>query len=130
MLTIEFYGYQDPLNYFDMCNCESAALEDAKQKIKDHEGYNTMAPGPYVWSSGNVALYMIPADEQLTWNKWYMMPRIITSFVEDNELKGTQFIVLWRGVGPIASGHFITTREAQSLTTMHAFSDPYDKHIE
>lgn len=89
-----------------------------------------MPPGPYVWSSGNVALYMIPEGEQLRVNIWCDVPRTITSFVIDNDLKGTQFIVLWRGLGPIASSHFITTRETQSLTTMHAFADPYDKHIE
>ncbi len=115
VLTIEFYGYQEPLNYEDMCNCEIAALEDGEQKMRDHEGRNPMPPGPYVWSSGSVALHMIPEGEKLTWSKWYTVPRLITSFVEDNDLKGTQFIMLWRGLGPIASGRFVTTREAQSL---------------
>ncbi len=98
-----------------MCNCESAALEEVHQKIRDHEGRNLMPSGPYVWSSGNVALHMIPEGEKLTWLKWDFVPRTMTSFVIENDLKGTQFIVHWRGLGPIASGRFTTTREAQSL---------------
>ena len=125
-LTIEFYGYQGTVTFADMSACVTAANQDMVRKFLADQGNDPIGPGPYVWSSGNVALHLDP-DEQLTWAQWSMVPAAISGFVYGNELKGTQFIVLWHDLGPIGSGQLAASQPVPA--TIHSFPDPYDKHI-
>lgn len=130
MLTIEFYAYQGTVDFDDMSDCLGAANRDTNQKIAAGLQDTPMGPGPYIRTSGAVTFSLEP-DEQLTWARFSLVPRSIWAFVMKNDFKGTQFIVLWRGLGPIGYGQLTTaTSEAQSAATMYAFPDPYDKHIE
>lgn len=128
-LIIEFYGYQDPVKYTDMDLCVGDANSDIIQKIMTDQGNTPMGMVPYVWSSGNVALYLSPG-EQLTWEKWSLVPVAIARFIVENGLKGTQYILLWHELGPVGYGQLVTTSGAQNLATTattNAFPDPYDK---
>lgn len=131
-LTIEFFGYQGIVNYADMHKCVSDANNDILQKMTEHEADTLMGTDPYVWSSGDTALYLNP-DEQLTWSVWSFVPSALEFFITENELKGTQFAILWHELGPIGYGQLVTTREAQyskTRTTINAFPDPYDRTVE
>lgn len=131
-LTIEFYGYQAPVDFSDMNNCVSDANSDMLQKIMADQENTPMGTDPYVWSSGDVAFYLSPGEE-LTWGKWSLVPVAIARFLMENGLKGTQFILLWHELGPVGYGQLVTTSGAQSpgtTATANAFPDPYDKEIE
>ena len=97
-----------------------------------------MGVNPYVYSTGNVTLYLSP-DERLTWGRWSLAPAAIKRFVLENGLQGAQFILLWRGVEPMGYGQLVTIEEGtQSPTTttttnatataIRAFPDPFDRH--
>lgn len=131
-LTIEFYGYQGTVSYADMDNCIRGANHDFIQHLLAGQTDAPMGPGPFVWSSGNAALHLMP-DEQLTWGRWALVPLSMAIFVTQNEFKGTQFILLWHDIGPIGYGQFMAIGEAQpsiSTARANAFPDPYDKIVE
>lgn len=92
-LTIEFYGYQGPVDFNGMDYCIRAANNDIIQKVMADQKETPMGADPYVWSAGNVALYLSPG-EQLTWGKWSLVPVATERFMAENELNGTQFILL------------------------------------
>ena len=131
-LTIEFYNYQDKVKVTYMDSCVRDANHKVIQKILAGQGNAPMGPDPYVWSSGNVSLYLSP-DEQLTWARWSFVPAAIGKFVAENGLKGTQFIILWHELGPIGYGQLVASSEAPSLTANaagNALPDPYDMTIQ
>ncbi|KAL9132762.1 MAG: hypothetical protein Q9175_006058 [Cornicularia normoerica] len=109
-LTIEFYGYQGIVDSADLAVCVGDANTDLLQKVMAGQGNTPMGMVPYVWPSGNLALYLSPG-EQLTWVKWSLVPAAIGTFVVENGFKGMQFILLWHELGPIGYGHFVTMRE-------------------
>ena len=130
-LTIEFWGYQGPVDSNDMNYCVRAANNDIIHKVMADQRESPMGLDPYLWSSGNVALCLSPGY-QLTWGKWSLVPAAIEKFMTENELKGTQFNLLWHELGPIGYGQLITTSGAQSpetKTTANAFPDPFDRDI-
>lgn len=132
MLTIEFYGYQDRVNFTHMDNCIKEANDDVIRKVLGHQQAEPMGPDPYVWSSGDVSLSMFP-EEQLTWSKWSLVPGVVGRFTTENGLKGTQFILLWHELGPIGYGQLVASSDLRSLTTYPAvnrFPDPHDITIQ
>ena len=129
MLTIEFYGYSSTVPYADMAKCVDDANIDIIHKTTAGQSDTPMGTGPYVWSSGNVALCLIPA-ERLTWSMWSLVPAAMRFFIAENEYKGTQFILIWHDVGPVGYGQLVTWSEEPSLTTANAFPDPFDRTFE
>ena len=131
-LTVEFYAYQDTVNSIAMHACMGAANRDMIQKVMADRYDEHMGVGPYVWTSGDVTLYLSPG-EQLTWGKWSLAPAAMGEFIRNNELRGTQFILLWNGLGPVGYGQLVKTSQARSLQSItgptNAFPDPYDRRI-
>ena len=133
MLTIEFYGYRGTVALTDLWSCAGKAANEVYQKVKIARSDESMDEKPYVYSTSNVELYLI-AGEGLTWKKWGSAPFAIAAFVQRNGLRGTQFILLWNGIGPVGYGQLISERQssvtATSLTARKAFQDPYDRRVE
>lgn len=131
-LTVEFYDYQDKIEFTYMDSCVRNANLQVIQKMLADQGNAPMGLNPYVWSSGNVSLNLFP-DEQLTWARWSFVPVTIGKFVAENGLKGTQFIILWHELGPIGYGQLVASSEALALVANaagNALPDPYDMTIE
>ena len=86
-----------------------------------------MGPEPYFWAAatGSMGLYLAPG-EYLTWRMWATVPLAIGKFVIENGLRGSQFILLWQGFGPVGFGQ-ISTNAALATTS---FPDPYDRHYD
>ena len=137
MLTIEFYGYQGTINHPDLNKCIRAANDDVFRKTAAGRAQASMGVDPYVYSIGTVTLYLSP-DERMTWGKWSLAPPAIKRFVLENGLRGTQFILLWRGSEPMGYGQLVTIEEGTPSPTttttnataagLRAFPDPFDRH--
>ena len=130
-LTIEFYGYQGFVRYSDLHKCVTNADRDIIQKIAAGQDHNPMGANPYLWSSGSVMLHLSPGEE-LTWSMWSLVPVTIQQFVAANELRETQFKLIWRGIGPVGTGQIVAADGTNSSTTttstgLKAFPDPYDE---
>ena len=134
-LIIEFYGYQGTVNFINMDNCVNDANQDAMQKIFTDQKNTPLGTDLYVWSSGNVALYLSPG-EQLDWDRWSLVPIKIGRFIAENGLRGTQFMILYHGLGPVGYGQLVAASEVQApitttaTTTTNAFPDPYDRRVQ
>lgn len=63
-----------------------------------------MGAEPYVWSSGDTALYLGPG-EQLTWSRFALAPGAMGRLMGLNDYKDTPFILLWNEIGPVGYGH-------------------------
>ena len=105
LLTIELYGYRGTVTFADMDNCIRAANADILQHISSGRAYTAMGRGPFVWSSGHVALHLYPS-KQMTWTMWILAPVTLGFFITENGSKGTQFILLWHEIGPVGYGQF------------------------
>ena len=117
-LTIEFYGYQTPIHFVDLTLCVINANEDVMHEVTAGQGNFPMGPGPYVWTAGGATLFLSPEGEALTWARWTVAPLAIRKFIMLNAYRGTQFILLWRGVGPVGYGQLIAERsQAASLSS-------------
>ena len=125
VLTIEFSGYHGKITSSDLYNCIEKAEDDVTHKIITGQTAALMTRIRYFWSAGNVELYLI-AGPQLTWGRWSLAPFGIKRFVLDNQLKGTQFVLLWNGVLPVGYGQLIPASETSTAAT-NAFPDPYHK---
>lgn len=115
-----------------MDNCVNEANSEVLQKVFAHQAKTPMGTDLHVWSSGDVSLSLFP-DEKLTWDKWSLVPAAMGRFMMENELKGTQFIILWHELGPIGHGQFVTSSVSRLLTTIAAanrFPDPHDMTIQ
>ena len=136
-LVIEFYGYRNTVDSTDLRICVVNANTDIKEKVAAHQMNTLMGTDLYVWSSGNTELSLIPG-EQMTWMMWKLVPGATQLFTTANGFKGTQFILLWSGLGPVGYGQLVKTTEPQfpkpitttTTTTTDALPDPYDKVID
>lgn len=97
-----------------------------------------MGTNPYSWSAGSVTLQLDPGVD-LTWSMWSLVPVTIQKFTAENELRGTKFILLWRGIGTIGTGllvtagggtNALTTTTTASTALERVHPDPYDKHYD
>lgn len=65
-----------------------------------------------------------------------MAPLAMKRIVINSCLRGTQFILLWRGLGRVGYGQFVAAGETQasmptsSTAVTNAFPEPYGKHID
>ena len=100
-----------------------------------------MGPGPYVWSGGDATLFLSPDGEALTWARWSVAPLAIRQIIMSNAYRGTQFVLLWRGIGPVGYGQLIAEKsQAVSLsssatgtgavTALKAIPDPMVRDFE
>ena len=135
VLTIEFYGYRGRVKYADLDNCIRRVNAEVMEEVKAGRAQSSMGASPYVYFGGQVTLYLSPGED-LTWSKWSLAPAAIKQFVLENVLKGTQFILLWHGLGPVGYGHLVAASETRPLMTAItstapiAFPDPFDRHSE
>ena len=107
-LTIEFYGYRGVVSPFTMWDCIAAAQRDIEAHLEEGEAPWTMATRDYSYEAGGVGLWVRP-EGHLTWALWAFVPAWIQNFVSQNEFKGTQFVLLLEGLGPVAFGHLVDT---------------------
>ena len=76
----------------------------------------TETASSYSYTAGGVSLVLIPTED-LFWYMWGFLPVMIQIFVRDNEFKGTQFIILKDGVGPVGYGHLLDeSRDGLSIS--------------
>ena len=136
-LIVEFYGYQGRINYDDLAICIGHAYDDVVREISNGRGQLPMSAGPYVWSAGKAALYLIP-DEELTWARWSAAPLAIRRVITFNAYRGTQFVLLWRGLGPVGYGQLVaetpvvsssSSSSSSSALTVNAIPDPTERYF-
>lgn len=104
------------------------ANRDVRQKFGAGQADTLMGTTPYVWSTDKVELLLCPGD-RLTWEMWSTVPIVSETFICENGYRGTQFILLWHGIGPVGYGQLLARSGGRSSTTINAFPDPYDKVI-
>lgn len=106
---------------------------DTNHEAMAGQARTSMAADSYVWSAGLVTL-SLRTNERLTWAKWSVAPIAIRRFVMSNGLKGTQFILLWHGIGPVGYGQLSaageTAHSSMTTTAINAFPDPYDRQFD
>ncbi|KAF6225976.1 hypothetical protein HO173_012643 [Letharia columbiana] len=107
-LTIEFYGYRGSISPFGLSDCISAASNDVVRHLLESEAPMNMEAPSYSYLDSGVNLFLIPNDS-LTWHMWAFVPGWIQEFVTENEFKGTQFVLLWEGFGPVGFGQLVNT---------------------
>ena len=135
MLTVEFYGYRVEVDKTDLDNCMRKVNDEVREQLRAGRAQISMGASPYVYIGDQVTLYLSPGED-LTWSKWSLAPAAIKRFVLDNGLKGTQFILLWHGLGPVGYGQLVSTSEmgssmtATSSATPNAYPDPFDTHLD
>lgn len=111
---MEFYGYRDFVDAPKLQICVRAAGSDIDRRTSAGGGSTPMGTEPYVWSSGDTALYLVP-DKHFTWRRFWWVPGARRRFMGLSDYKGAQFILLWRNIGPVGYGHFVRTSVARSL---------------
>ena len=107
-LTIEFYGYRGVIAPQAMSDCVSAAWNDVVSHLQESARPTVMAVGWYYYSAGDVDFLFKPG-ERLTWQMWAFVPAWIQEFVTENGFRGTQFILLFEGLGPMGHGQVVST---------------------
>lgn len=115
-LTIKFYNYRGSVRYYDLNECVNDANNDIVQRFAAGRDNNRMGTNPYIWSSGSVTLQLNPRED-LTWSMWSLVPVTIQKFMAENELRGTNFTLLWRGIGTVGTGQLVTVGEATNSST-------------
>ena len=117
-LVIEFYGYrkQNTVPSNDMNGCYFQAEAIALDKITHGQGEIPMGLDSQWWSLGSVYLWIEPR-EQMIWRDWFDLLLPIRLFVSNNRFKGTQFIILKDGLGPIGTGYVLALPEEKSVAT-------------
>ena len=135
VLTIKFYDYRDEVKLADLDKCMRRVNDEVREEVKAGQAQSSMGASPYIYLRGQVTLYLSPGPH-LTWSKWSLAPVAIKRFVLENGLKGTQFILLWHGLGPVGYGFLVATSEtrssmtATSSTAPNAFPDPIDRQLD
>ena len=93
-LTIEWYGYRDPLPVLEAQRCINEAMREAMKALRSRVT-TSLRHDPYSYSYGNVNLWLrLEPDEFLHWLFWLQTLRTFTQYGEANEWRGTQFLLL------------------------------------
>ena len=114
--------------------CFTEAKDFAQEKIDAGQGNSAMGTDSQVWSSGNVYLWVGP-EEQLTWNDWSFVLVMHEDFLQWNDFRGTDFVILKEGLeghSPVGRGYVLQQPENTTVATnmsSTAFPDPYDIHL-
>ena len=107
-LTIEFYGYRGHVSATGMRDVVNAATNEFIEHIMQSGEPMTVTASSYTYLAGGVNLFLSPTED-LTWQIWAFVPIRLQAFVTENEFKGTQFILLWDGLGPVGYGELLST---------------------
>ena len=93
-LTIEWYGYRDPLPVSEAQHCINEATLEAMKALRSRV-MSGLGHVPYSYSYGGVNLWLrLEPDEVLKWLFWLQTLRSFTQYGEANEWRGTQFLLL------------------------------------
>ena len=93
-LTIEWYGYRDPLPVSEAQHCINEAMREAMEALRTGV-ISGLRHVPYSYSYGGVNLWLrVEPDEFLRWLFWLQTLRSFTQYGEANEWRGTQFLLL------------------------------------
>ena len=96
MLTIEWYGYRDPLPVSEAQHCINEAMREAMKAVRSRV-MSGLQHVPYSYSSGGVNLWLkVELDEVLDWLFWLQTLRSFSQYGKANEWRGTQFLLLRR----------------------------------
>ena len=110
-ITIEWYGYRDPLPVPKAKRCLDKARSEAIQRVTEGYKDTRMGPLPYSYSEGNVELWLgIEPGETFVWLSWFSVLFRFPQYVEAIHWRGTQFIVLLDEHGQtnvVAFGHLV-----------------------
>ena len=82
----------------------------------------------YTWPAGHVTL-SLNSGSRLKWSMWSLAPPAIKRFTTENGLRGTQFVLLWHGIGPVGYGRLNTTTTTLSTKATEGFPDPCSRHF-
>ena len=93
-LTIEWYGYRDPLPVSEAQHCINEAMREAMKALQIGV-VSGLRHVPYSYSYGGVNLWLrVEPDEFLLWLFWLQTLRSFAQYGEANEWRGTQFLLL------------------------------------
>ena len=93
-LTIEWYGYRDPLPVVEAQYCINEAMREAMKALRSRV-MSGLRHDPYLYSYGSVNLWLrLEPDEVLNWLFWLQTLRSFTQYGQANEWRGTQFLLL------------------------------------
>ena len=111
-LTIEWYGYRNPLPVSDAQHCVKKTVNEAAERVWGGYGATPMEQAlPYSYLAGSVNLWLrIEPGETLTWLHWSQVLFCFLLYVEANEWRGTQFAILRDVSGEpelVAVGHLL-----------------------
>ena len=110
-ITIEWYGYRDPLPVSEVQRCVTKAAVEAANRAWGGHWATPMGSFPYSWTNGSVNLWLgNEPGETLIWLDWSTVLLQFPQYLEANEWRGTQFIILWDEMGEtkvIAFGHLL-----------------------
>ncbi len=110
-LTIEWYGYRDPLPVSNTERCVGKAIAETAERVRGGYWATPMGPLPYSYSDGNVNLWLgIEPGETFVWLSWSEVLFRFPDYVETNDGRGTQFLILWNENGEtkvVAFGHLL-----------------------
>ncbi len=105
--TMEFYGYRGSISAVAMRDCIGLASNDVVRHLLSDEVPMSQEAASYSYSAGGVNLFLSPG-ERLTWHMWAFVPIWIQEFVTENDFKGTQFVLLWEGIGEVGFGQLVS----------------------
>lgn len=113
VLTIEWYGYREPLTVSDTQRCVKKVTVEAAERVWSGYWATPMEQGvPYSYLDGSVHLWLrIEPGETLTWLHWSQVLFCFPQYAEANEWRGTQFAILRDVSGEpelVAIGHLLT----------------------
>ena len=110
-MTVEWYGYRDPLPVSEARRCVKKAAREAAQRVWGGNWATPMESLPYSYLDGAVNLWLrVEPDETFLWIDWSGVLVHFEQYVETNEWRGTQFAVLWGeggGTKVVATGHLL-----------------------
>ena len=110
-ITIEWYGYRDQIPEFEVHGCVMRAATEAAHRVWGGHWATPMGPLPYSYSFGSVNLWLrIEPEEILLWLDWERVLFCFPHYLEANEWRGTQFVVLKDepgGTKVVAFGHLL-----------------------
>ena len=110
-MTIEWYGYRRTLDSSHTRQCLEQAAYEALQRLYMGHWATPIGPLPYSYSDGNFNLWLrVEPGETLIWLSWSEVLSIFPQYLEANEWKGTQFLILWDEHGEtrvVAFGHLL-----------------------
>lgn len=110
-ITLEWYGYRDPLPISETHRCVMKAVDEVAQRVWAGYWATPMGQLPYSYSDGNVNLWLrVEPGETLLWDSWSEVLPLFPQYLEANEWRGAQFVILWDEPGEtkvVAFGHLL-----------------------